>query len=247
MRLLLALLLFFLPDLRAAEPACFELRTYHAAEGKLEALQSRFRDHTVSLFAKHGMMNVAYWVPKENGRQALVYLLAYPDRAARETSWKAFLADPEWQAAKAGSEKEGKLVAKVESLFLHPADYSPELRIASGKAPRLFEMRVYTTNPGKLTALDARFREHTISLFAKHGMTNLPYFHLDEGQPGAETTLLYFLAHDSIEAQEASFEAFRADPAWIAARDASEKSGKILVDQGVVSTLLEATDYSPLK
>ncbi len=247
MRLVLALLLFFLPAVQAAEPACFELRTYHAAEGKLEALESRFRDHTVSLFAKHGMTNVAYWVPKENGGQILVYLLAYPDRASRETSWKAFLADPDWQAAKAESEKDGKLVAKVESLFLHPADYSPELRIASGKAPRLFEMRVYTTNPGKLTALDARFREHTISLFAKHGMTNLPYFHLDEGQPGAETTLLCFLAHDSIEAQEASFEAFRADPAWIAARDASEKSGKILVDQGVVSTLLEATDYSPLK
>jgi hypothetical protein len=247
MRTLLALALFFLPALYAAEPACFELRTYHADEGKLEALQARFRDHTVALFAKHGIANVAYWVPKENAGQTLVYLLAYPDRTARENSWKAFLGDPVWQTAKAESEKDGKLVAKVESLFLHPTDYSPKLPIAAGKAPRVFEMRVYTTNPGKLATLDTRFRDHTVALFAKHGMTNLPYFHLDEGQPGADTTLLYFLAHESVEAQKASFDAFRADPDWIAARDASEKDGKILVDQGVASTLLEATDYSPVK
>lgn len=247
MRLFFALVLFFLPALSAAEPGCFELRTYHAAEGKLDALEARFRDHTVALFEKHGMTNVAYWTPIENSGQTLFYLLAYPDRAAREASWKAFLADPVWQAAKAESEKEGKLVAKVESLFLHRTDYSPALPIAAGKGPRVFEMRVYTTRPGKLTTLDQRFREHTLDLFAKHGMTNLPYFHLDEGQPGAENTLLYFLAHDSAEAQKASFDAFRADPAWIAARDASEQPGKILVDQGVVSTLLQATDYSPLK
>jgi hypothetical protein len=247
MRTLLALALFFLPALHAAEPACFELRTYHAAEGKLAALESRFRDHTVALFAKHGMTNVAYWVPKENTGQTLVYLLAYPDRAARETSWKAFLADPVWESAKAESEKEGKLVAKVESLFIHPTDYSPKLPIAAGKTPRLFEMRVYTTNPGKLATLDTRFRDHTVGLFAKHGMTNLPYFHLDEGQPGSGSTLLYFLAHDSVEAQKASFDAFRADPDWIAARDASEKDGKILIDQGVASTLLLATDFSPVK
>lgn len=243
----LLLALFLTPCLQGADPACFELRTYHAAEGRLDALQARFRDHTVALFEKHGMTNVAYWIPRENAGQTLVYLLAYPDRAAREASWKAFLADPVWQAAKAESEKAGKLVAKVESLFLHRTAYSPALPVAAGKGPRVFEMRVYTTRPGKLADLDQRFRDHTLALFAKHGMTNLPYFHLDEGQPGAADTLLYFLAHDSVEAQKASFDAFRADPAWIAARDASEKEGKILVDQGVVSTLLEATDYSPLK
>ena len=244
----LSILFLSLPTLRAEDDLrCFELRTYHAAEGKLEALQARFRDHTCALFEKHGMTNVAYWVPKENQGQTLVYLLAYPDRAARETSWKAFLADPAWQAAKAESEKGGKLVAKAESLFLHLTDYSPKPPLPAGNGARLFEMRVYTTQPGKLAALDARFREHTVGLFAKHGMTNLPYFHLDEGQPGAENTLLYFLAHGSPEAQAASFQAFRSDPAWIAARAASEKDGKLLLENGVASTLLEATDYSPLK
>ncbi len=248
MRIFLTLLFLALPAAsQSQEPGCYELRTYFAAEGKLEALHSRFRDHTVSLFEKHGMTNFFYWVPLENPDNRLIYLLGYPDKAARETSWKTFLEDPEWQSVKADSEKDGKLVAKVESLFLTPTDYSPKKVELSREGPRLFEMRRYTTLPGKLPALDNRFRDHTVALFAKHGMTNLTYFHLDEGQEGAGTTLLYFLAHDSAGSQAASFDAFRSDPEWIAARDASEKDGKLLIDKGVVSTLLNPTDYSPVK
>ncbi len=224
---------------------CYELRTYHAAEGKLDALHARFADHTADLFKKHGMEQIAYWTPLENEDRTLVYLLAYPDRSAREDCWKAFLADPVWQAAKAESEKEGKLVAKIESLFLHLADYSPALDLAG--EGHVFEMRRYTTQSGKLPAIDARFRDHTIGLFARHGMTNLPYFHLDEGQDGADTTLIYFLAHSSVADRDASFQAFRSDPDWIAARDASEKDGKILVEDGVSSTLLLPTRYSPMQ
>lgn len=249
MRLLLFSLFVaaFLTPAHAAEPACFELRTYHAADGKLDALNARFRNHTFALFEKHGITNLGYWVPQQNEGQVLIYLLTYPDKAARDASWKAFLADPVWQAARAESEKEGKLVAKVESRFLHLTDYSPRPPLPGSTAPRTFEMRTYTTQPGKLAALDARFCDHTMALFKKHGMTNLLYFHLDEGQEGSENTLLYFLAHASSEAQAASFSAFRADQAWIAARDASEKDGKILVDQGVDSILLTPTDYSPAK
>ncbi len=248
--LLLSILLFLVPfRSNAAETAlqCYELRTYHAADGKLDALHARFRDHSLALLEKHGITNLAYWVPQSNEDRTLVFLLAYPDRSAREASWKSFLDDPVWQAAKAESEKDGKLVTKVGSLLLHRTDYSPEWPLGATGAPRLYEMRAYTTLPGKLPAIDARFREHTMDLFAKHGMTNLPYFHLDEGQEGAETTLLYFLAHDSAEAQAESFRAFRSDPVWIAARDASEKDGKILVENGVVSTLLLPTDYSPMQ
>ncbi|HRQ88917.1 MAG TPA: NIPSNAP family protein [Bacteroidia bacterium] len=251
MKLLLASLLLFLIPLASSadEPRyrCYELRTYHAAEGKLEALHARFRDHTLGLFEKHGMKNLYYWMPEANEGQTLVYLLAYPDRDARESSWKAFLADPDWQAAKAESEKDGKLVAKVESRLLHPTDYSPQAVEWDNTTPHLFEMRVYRTLPGRLAALDDRFRQHTVKLFTQHGMTNLIYFHLDEDQEGADSTLVYFLAHASHEAQAASFQAFRSDPAWIAVREASEKDGKIVVENGVTSTLLLATDYSPVK
>ena len=105
----------------------FELRTYHAAPGKMEALNSRFRDHTCELFKKHGMTIIGFWNPSEatDADKTLIYLLAFPSREAADRSWKLFLADPEWKKAKDASEKEGRLVEKVERVFLNPTDYSP--------------------------------------------------------------------------------------------------------------------------
>ena len=104
----------------------FELRTYTANEGKLDALNARFRDHTVKLFEKHGMTNVGYWTPEgERSKDTLIYILGYPNKEARDTSWKAFQSDPDWVKAKAESEKDGVLVNKVDQVFMTPTDYSP--------------------------------------------------------------------------------------------------------------------------
>lgn len=121
---------YLIGRVHAAEPnptRLFEMRTYVAAEGKLEALNSRFRDHTNRLFEKHGIEIIGYWTPVEGeeAKNTLIYILAHPDRASRDKSWKAFMNDPEWKKAHAESEKDGKLVAKVESKFLAPTDYSP--------------------------------------------------------------------------------------------------------------------------
>ncbi len=104
----------------------FELRTYTAGPGKLEALQARFRDHTVALFEKHGMTNVGYWVPADPPRSedTLVYLLAHESREAAAQSWERFRKDPAWTAAKKASEVDGRLAVKVESVFLEPTDFS---------------------------------------------------------------------------------------------------------------------------
>lgn len=225
----------------------YELRTYYTHPGKLDALQARFRDHTVKLFEKHGMTNVGYWVPTANEKQILIYLMAYPNRESRDASWKSFLADPEWKAAYAKSTEDGKLVRKVDKVFLHPTNYSSELTIEAQDPARLFELRRYTTNEGKLPNLDARFRDHTISLFEKHGMNNLVYFHLAPGQEGSDNTLVYLIAHQDTKKRDASFEAFRLDPKWQKAREASEKEGKLLVKGGVESLLLDPVDYSPMK
>ncbi|HEY2155327.1 MAG TPA: NIPSNAP family protein [Isosphaeraceae bacterium] len=127
---LLALLASF-SLIRAAEPTkpapgnrLFEMRTYYTHPGRLDALNARFRDHTNKLFVKHGMELVGYWTP-QGKPDTLVYILAYPSREAREASWKAFNADPDWKAAREASEKDGKIVDKVESVFLDPTDYSP--------------------------------------------------------------------------------------------------------------------------
>lgn len=105
----------------------FEMRTYTTNDGKLDELHSRFRDHTNKLFEKHGMDLVGYWTPAEGPEagSTLVYILAYPSREAREKSWKAFLADPVWQAAYKASTAGGRLVKKIDSKFLNPTDYSP--------------------------------------------------------------------------------------------------------------------------
>jgi hypothetical protein len=105
----------------------FEMRTYHTADGKLEALHSRFRQHTNRLFKKHGIEMIGYWTPADApaSKNTLVFLLAYPSRDAREKSWQAFSNDPEWKKAKADSERDGALVTKVDQLFMNPTDYSP--------------------------------------------------------------------------------------------------------------------------
>jgi len=109
------------------EGRLFELRIYTANDGKLADLHKRFREHTNRLFVKHGMTLVGYWTPTDGPEAAntLVYMLAYPDRAQRDKSWKDFMADPEWQAAYKASHAAGPLVKKVESKFLNPTDYSP--------------------------------------------------------------------------------------------------------------------------
>jgi NIPSNAP len=110
-----------------AEPRVFELRTYTTPPGQLPALHRRFREHTMALFARHGMTNVAYWTPEDSARHGntLVYLLAYPSRQAARDDWAAFNADTEWQRVRTQSEANGRIVEKVESLFLDPTDFSP--------------------------------------------------------------------------------------------------------------------------
>ncbi len=232
----------------------FEMRTYIAAPGKLDDLHARFRDHAIKLFEKHGVTNIGYWVPIDNADNKLIYVLAYPTRESRDVSWKAFGEDEEWKAVRAASETNGKLVAKAEAVFLTTTDYSPVILPSKGTGERVFELRTYTTTPNNLPLLHARFRDHTVALFAKHGMTNLVYWQILPGQPStdqpsAENTLIYMLAHASRDAAKASFDGFRADPDWVAARKASEEKGggSLTIPDGVKSVFLKATDYSPTR
>jgi hypothetical protein len=240
-------------SLPAADSPVYELRIYTTNEGKLPNLLARFRDHTCRLFEKHGMTNLGYWVPikKEDGADnTLIYIISHKDREAAKASWKAFVSDPDWQAAAKASEVEGKILAKApESIFMLPTAFSPPVKVEAGAGERVFEMRTYHTVEGKLPALHERFTNHTMKLFAKHGMTNLFYFTPTDAEQGASDKLIYFLAHASPEAGLKSFTDFRADPVWIAAKGESEKNGSLTLPQpeGVKSVYLKATDFSPLK
>jgi hypothetical protein len=105
----------------------FEIRTYTTAEGKLDALNKRFREHTMKLFERHGMINIGYWMPQDAplAGHTLIYVLAHKSREAAKKSWEDFNNDPEWQKVKSASEANGPVVTKVESIFVDPTDYSP--------------------------------------------------------------------------------------------------------------------------
>jgi hypothetical protein len=111
------------------EPGVFELRVYTAAEGKLDDLLKRFREHTTKLFERHGMKNVAYWTTTDEPRKSntLIYILKHPSREAATTNWKAFQDDPEWQQVRNKSEEGGKLVEKVDSTFMVLTDFSAKV------------------------------------------------------------------------------------------------------------------------
>jgi hypothetical protein len=108
-------------------PRVFEMRTYYANPGKMKALHDRFRNHTNKLFEKHGITLIGFWSPidPKEAEVKMVYILAYPSKAAADKSWNDFKSDPDWKAAKAASEKDGVLVKKVDSVYLNPTDYSP--------------------------------------------------------------------------------------------------------------------------
>jgi NIPSNAP len=110
----------------ATDTRSFELRTYVAAPGKLDALLARFRDHTTALFEKHGIANIGYWVATDDDgkpTETLIYLVAHTSRETAKESWATFQADPDWIAAKDASEVDGRLTASVTSVYLDPTDF----------------------------------------------------------------------------------------------------------------------------
>ncbi len=107
----------------------YELRTYHAAAGRLDELLARFRDDTMKLYARHGINSVAYWTPTDEPLKGttLIYMLEHPSREKATANWQAFHDDPEWKKISAESDKNGKIVEKIESTFMVRTDFSPKI------------------------------------------------------------------------------------------------------------------------
>ena len=230
----------------------YELRTYTAAPGKMAELDARFRDHTIGLFKKHGMTPIAffhvYTAPGAPADDRLIYLMGYKDRAARDAAWKAFADDPEWKQVYADSQKNGSLTTKIENIFLNTTDYSPKLNLTASATPRHFELRTYTANPGKLENIHDRFRNHTMTIFKRLGMTNMLYWRPVADQPAMTDKMVYLMAYPSPAARTTMWQTFAQDPEWKTVSTESEKNGPLLkAPGGVASIQMTPTDYSPLK
>lgn len=220
----------------------FEVRKYYANPGKLPDLIKRFQNHTVALFEKSGMENIAYFVPVENNDNSMTYILGYPDEATRDRMWDKFMNDPEWKKAYQESIVDGALVAKIDQTFmtLAPGLNDRMMPTSSG----VFQLRIYTCYDGRIDNLIARFKDHTQELFERQGLKNYPYW-LTSEKEGGQSKLVYLLGHEDQAAFEAAFQRFLKDPDWVAARDASEADGKIV--EKVDATFFKTLPFSPMK
>jgi hypothetical protein len=214
----------------------YEARVYVAVPGKLPAINDRFAKHTLGFFQKHGIGVLGFWTDEIGASNQLTYILRFDSMADRETKWGAFQADPGWHQVRAQTEAAGPIVAQVLNTFMRPTPYSPEPRLNSN----VYELRIYDAMPGKLPALHDRFAKHTMSLFEKHGMTNVGYWTEDVG---TSNRLVYMLGHAGLGAREKSFAAFGADPVWQQARAESEKEGPLV--RVSRHSILRLTPYSP--
>ena len=116
--------------------------------------------------------------------------------------------------------------------------------VEAQNANRVFELRTYTAPEGKLPNLNARFRDHTMRIFERHGMKNVGYW-VPQDAPAKDNTLIYIISHESREAAKKSWAAFGADPEWQKVAKESQMDGKIVA--GITSVYMDATDYSPIK
>ncbi len=220
----------------------FEMRTYTVHEGKMPDLIQRFQNHTRALFSKHGIENVAYFLSEEAPDKQLTFILGYPSATERDIRWNNFANDPEWKAAAKASEANGPLVQKVDQVFMVLADgLNQRKQLASSG---VFQFRTYHLFPGKLDAIQNRFRDHTQVLFENQGLVNYPYW-LTVEKDGSQAKLVYLIGHTTKEEYNAAFDRFRLDPAWIQVRDASEANGKI-VDK-IDAVFFTPLPFSPMK
>jgi hypothetical protein len=113
-------------SVHAQNSRVFELRVYHTLPGRLPALQTRFRDHTITIFNRHHMTSIGYWVPQDSPQKdrTLIYIIAHESREAAKKNWAEFIADPEWQKVAKESEADGEIIEKIDSTYMDPADYS---------------------------------------------------------------------------------------------------------------------------
>ncbi|MCE2812725.1 MAG: NIPSNAP family protein [Planctomycetaceae bacterium] len=261
-------------DQATAQDPLYELRVYTPEEGRQADLLKLMENTGIKFLSKHKIELVGAWVANDASDPRVVTLVRHADRKTCDAAWTAFGADPDWQAAYEASAVNGKKPTKsVTRIFLNTNDYSPKLAIEN-VGNRVFELRTYITTPNNLGALNNRFRNHTMTLFKKHGMNNVIYWSIASGEsikakelldavspqgqakaeisddlPAAGNSLVYFLTHASPEAQKASFGTFRDDPTWNQVRTDSEKAagGSLTAGGGVKSWFLKPTSFSPLK
>jgi hypothetical protein len=236
------------PAARLLDGPVYELRIYQASEGRFQHLIKRFREHTDRIFKKHGLHALGYWIPTDGSvkkRRKFVYLLKHPSRYEAYRNWTNFFNDKEWEKVMDKPEFQGLLSEKPTSIFLTPNDYSAPAKNEIARQGGAFELRTYVVNPGKLPALNDRFRKHTTSLFNKHSIHNVSYW-TPFDRPDRNNTLVYLVHHADRKQADLNWEAFGQDPEWKKVARESQVNGELLA-RPPERLYLKALDFSPLR
>lgn len=251
----------------------YELRVYSPNEGKQANVVALIKQSGMKFMAKHNIEVLGAWTPVDEKDDRVITFVVHKDKETADKNWAAFQADADWKKELDNDMANKGSVKSIARIFLNATDYSPMVK-AENVGGRVFELRTYVATPNNLVHLNARFREVTLKLFAKYGMTNIGYYNMLEGDKltngellkacsakgkdtsaakaedaAAPTALVYFLTHKDSDAMKKSFGDFVKDPEWDAARKASEVKGggSLTVKDGVKSLLLKPTDFSPIK
>ena len=251
----------------------FELRVYSVEKGKQAAVSNFIAKSGIKYMKKHNVELLGAWVPADASDERVITLLAHKDKESAEKNVAAYMADEGFRKEITEAMKDGPVITGVARFFLNATDYSPPVKAANA-GDRIFELRTYVATPNNLDNLNARFRDHTVKLFEKHGMTNVAYFTFGEGEkttvgdllkgcsaagkdasdvkPDTEAkplALVYLITHKSPDARDENFSKFGRDPEWNAARTNSERKGggSLTAKNAVKSLILKSTEYSPIK
>jgi len=224
------------------ETRLFELRTYHAPDGKLDALHARFREHATRLFERYGIASLGYWTPSDASDSRVVFLLAYPNAESRNNSWARLVTDPDWRKARRQSEAQGRLVERIEELMLVPTADCPVVAPTRAEKPRSFELRTYTTKTADPTfhkALCEKFHDSLVGCWTAAA-----------AQPGGETTHVYLLARERPGSEKRMPEVVHSDRFRISTTGGGPVPSvrpRPAVSDGGKGLVLQPTDYSPLR
>ena len=203
-------------EARLQEGPVYELRIYKANQDRFEHLITRFREYTDRIFARHNMEALGYWAPTDGTtrqKRRVVYVLKHPSRYAAYANWTHFTNDREWQKVLDMPKFRGLLAEKPTSIFMTETEYSNSFVTSNDKADSVFELRICTSNEGKLDNLNARFADDIITLFEKHKMDNLGIW-TPFDLPERENTLIYMLRHESREQADANWKSLLNDATW---------------------------------
>ena len=214
----------------------YEFRVYGAAPGKFSALCDRVAQLNVSFFLKHKIDMMGFWTDEIGTTNQLTYILTFDSQTDREEKWNRLVADQSRVQAFAGAEVNGPLFATEYNSFMEIMPYSPEPQLSSN----VQELRFEHTLPGKVSALNDRYANHTMALFEKHGIESIGYW---RELVGVHQRLVSMLGYPSLGDREKSWVAFEADPEWQKVRADSERDGPLVRE--CQSSILRLTPWSP--